>query len=725
MAMDLGIKPIMNPRSGARNAPAPIAPKGSKPSVFALDSAPAAKAGSQAKPEPQFKSEPKHTSEPQAKASSQTRSMPQAKSAQPAKLQSATVSAPKQQPAAHSLSTSAASTSKAPAQSSSSETAAQTSAQSSSPLQAQKSAQSLTGGLGATALSLAPQDTQSESDEITADSAGGVTTAPVGRPQQTDYQAPFESAEPFSKNSIEPKPTQTLQAMAKVQTATRQAAMQIFLDKMQNELGVDPARVVEAFSKLSPEELMSAPEESSADFIKQLSLDPSQSKKALGLYNEMLSMMAATGMAQYLAKNGQSAAIHVEDKAQANLKELRSSIGKMDDKFFMNGQFAPQAANAQAAYAAQANSQNALNEIALNENDGANDPLSNFSADDKNSLDPAAKNLSNNGKGTIDVSKFQQAAAATTATMTPAELAALVNQNEQMAAASGDAVAAESDDGTESVLKKLLSDGGIKAASSPMATSTAMVDKANVSAPSAADVKTTTAAATAAAAGNSIVQAKSSDQSGAGANGDGSKKSDDLNNGQLQQNQQAQVKNGEAGKAFNVEAPKNISTAEVQANVKELISQAQFLSRRGGGEMKISLNPDGLGEVNLKVKMQNGQVNVEMVASSDEAKHMLEKGLGELKQAFASHKLNLDSVRIDTPKDASNNFSQQRQEQERGFQQKFLGDFQDRNGMNRREMFEYPGPAVPSSQRHDESSNAKAYATNKRRDVSRRLDLVA
>src|SRR5262249_40953314 len=149
---------------------------------------------------------------------------------------------------------------------------------------------------------------------------------------------------------------------------------------------------------------------------------------------------------------------------------------------------------------------------------------------------------------------------------------------------------------------------------------------------------------------------------------------------------------------------------------------AQFLAKKGGGEMKVSLNPEGLGEVNLRVRMQNGQVNVEMVASNDEAKKSLERGLADLKQALATHKINLESVRIDSPKDASSNFSQQRHDLERGFQQRFLNDFQERNGSARREMFEYPGPSVPSNQRRDQAAN---YVAAKKRDSSRRLDLVA
>ncbi len=47
--------------------------------------------------------------------------------------------------------------------------------------------------------------------------------------------------------------------------------------------------------------------------------------------------------------------------------------------------------------------------------------------------------------------------------------------------------------------------------------------------------------------------------------------------------------------------------------------------------MKVKLSPEGMGDVSIKVKMVNGQVNIEMVTSNDEAKKILEIGLGEMK----------------------------------------------------------------------------------------------
>ncbi|MEQ1664431.1 MAG: flagellar hook-length control protein FliK, partial [Bdellovibrionales bacterium] len=185
---------------------------------------------------------------------------------------------------------------------------------------------------------------------------------------------------------------------------------------------------------------------------------------------------------------------------------------------------------------------------------------------------------------------------------------------------------------------------------------------------------------------------------------------------------QDQVKNI-SHKSFTIETPK-ATAADMQANVKEIITQAQFLAKKGGGEMKVSLNPDGMGEVNLKVKMNDGRLSVEMVTSNTEAKHLLERGLSDLKDSLAIHKLHLESVKIDSPKDLSQHMDQ-KQDGDKGFQQKFLNDFMDQNRGFRRDMMEFGSPTRPESQRREYYSAGYGNSTSKKSDSNRRLDLVA
>jgi hypothetical protein len=79
---------------------------------------------------------------------------------------------------------------------------------------------------------------------------------------------------------------------------------------------------------------------------------------------------------------------------------------------------------------------------------------------------------------------------------------------------------------------------------------------------------------------------------------------------------------------------------------------------------------------------------------------------------------------VESSKDISNQLANQQQDMDQGFQQKFLNDFKERNQGWKREMFEFGAPSVPKSQTRDEAANAM-YASAKKRDASRRLDLVA
>lgn len=87
--------------------------------------------------------------------------------------------------------------------------------------------------------------------------------------------------------------------------------------------------------------------------------------------------------------------------------------------------------------------------------------------------------------------------------------------------------------------------------------------------------------------------------------------------------------------------------AENEANIRQIMNQAQYLIKKGGGEMKVEMTPEGLGKINMKVLVQDGKVNVQMAADTQEAKKTLESGLSELKNSLAAHKLSMDHVKID------------------------------------------------------------------------------
>jgi len=166
--------------------------------------------------------------------------------------------------------------------------------------------------------------------------------------------------------------------------------------------------------------------------------------------------------------------------------------------------------------------------------------------------------------------------------------------------------------------------------------------------------------------------------------------------------------------------------AQEARNIREVIGQAQLMARKGGGEMKIIMAPEGLGQVNMKVNVKGDQVTVEMVAESTEAKRLLEKGLGELKSTLMSHNLKVDQIRVETPSDISKQLTQQHDDAQRQFAQQFLEQFRQDNNEWRRGFFDIPGAKAYRSQREQaENGNVNVPEAGRRRESARRLDLVA
>jgi flagellar hook-length control protein FliK len=130
------------------------------------------------------------------------------------------------------------------------------------------------------------------------------------------------------------------------------------------------------------------------------------------------------------------------------------------------------------------------------------------------------------------------------------------------------------------------------------------------------------------------------------------------------QSQQAPLKQealvGGAAVAGAQAAPVPTKT-ENEANIKQIMNQAQYLIKKGGGEMNVEMTPEGLGKINMKVLVQDGKVNVQMAADTQEAKKTLESGLSDLKNSLAAHKLSMDHVKIDVVGNTNTDNSAQNQ----------------------------------------------------------------
>jgi flagellar hook-length control protein FliK len=171
----------------------------------------------------------------------------------------------------------------------------------------------------------------------------------------------------------------------------------------------------------------------------------------------------------------------------------------------------------------------------------------------------------------------------------------------------------------------------------------------------------------------------------------------------------------------------------VKENAQEVIRNAQLLLQKGGGEMKMQLKPEGVGEVHLKVQVKDGQVAVQMLTESDSAKKLLESGLDDLKTTLAASKLHVDALKIEVGTEmAKQRFEQSQQdasrEQARQTAQDFMGQFrQDREAFRQgftdgSGLRSYGAPRRPAP---PEMEGVTASGSNGKASSSRRLDLVA
>jgi flagellar hook-length control protein FliK len=177
---------------------------------------------------------------------------------------------------------------------------------------------------------------------------------------------------------------------------------------------------------------------------------------------------------------------------------------------------------------------------------------------------------------------------------------------------------------------------------------------------------------------------------------------------------------GEFRQELNQAAP----MASAGVGIRDVVSQAQVMVRDGGGEMKVKLNQDGLGEVAMKVHVEHGKVSVQMITESDEAKRLLERELGDLKNQLQANHLQVDTIKVDTATGLGKQLEQQYQDAQRQMAQQTLEQFrQDHQGW-RRSFFEVPGVREYKGQ-GEAPRDVHAPSVPGRRAGSRRLDLVA
>jgi len=155
--------------------------------------------------------------------------------------------------------------------------------------------------------------------------------------------------------------------------------------------------------------------------------------------------------------------------------------------------------------------------------------------------------------------------------------------------------------------------------------------------------------------------------------------------------------------------------------VDDIIKNAQFLANKGGGEMKLLLNPKGLGSVRLKVLMENNQLKVEMSTETKEAQEIIESTLGDLKKALADGQLDVESIKIESFEKLAEFAADVDAEKQNQFAKDFLSEFRHDNDKFRSGLVDFPSAKRRQSQILEEPKVGAVQTVNS----ERKLDLVA
>lgn len=512
-----------------------------------------------------------------------------------------------------------------------------------------------------------------------------------GSPQNEmrhDKETPQNSKAKGTENEVaKPKPEGKIgkKGMA------RQQAIKEFMDSFESEFEVPPTRLVEAMAQLDDNQLAQSPEDTADAVIEQLGLDDTEADKARAMYASLLmqlsqmphqqqqkpvaEMAIGSGVSQ---QNMQERVLAAQDKQNV----MSASVDRLNKKFWMPDEAKP-------ATAAMPSLDEALvKKFAMDE-----DLLSSLPSEDLPGEVPSAKV----SPETASNSKLQDLAphlqGQMKETISPALLAALAAK--QAAAQSGEGK------GSEEEAPPLMEEFQ-QAVQSPklekpqMAVANQIPNQGKASQEFFQNQNQ----------GQSWMQQNSKEFMQPKTSGEKealtklTEKSAEFKNALsgLEGIQAIPIKGDALGMGAAIPAAAAATSAPVrpgenEAAVKQLMNQAQYLIKKGGGEMKVQMTPEGMGTIHLKVMLQDGKVNMQMSADTQEAKKTIESSLAELKTSLAAHKLSMENVKVDVVNSTSTDTSTQNQTNMNGQNQRdqtrqFWNQFNENFGsQGRRESF--------------------------------------
>lgn len=523
----------------------------------------------------------------------------------------------------------------------------------------------------------------------------------------------------------------------------KEEAIKKFMDSFEGEFQIPPTRLVEVISQLTPEQLNESAEQTADEIIGQLNLDPAAELKAKKQYLGLIQDLNQNAVEQQkpvfvpeLGMMSMGAGLTQErfQRVKSNREALQKSIDQMNQSFWQPRPVGPQM-------------QKAVDPALMNLNPERQADFTNQNANldllamqDQELMATDFENrLADNGK-----IAYERPSGADSLIGKQAQARNLVatekGKSQQQEEAEIMAALGLSSEGMSESLAP-----SSQAEANPVVAGGALNNKSADSSLLSAAGNSIPSAAKFNLSGNMKEQSKDSSSYGDSAfaktvNRDKETKSkgEDVRNlFAAQLGLEAQV--ADKGKA-DVLAPatplKDLSQHEVDKNIQNVMNQAQYLVKKGGGEVQVKMTPEGLGQIHLKVEMVDGKVQMQMLTENKETKKILESNMSDLKDHLSSHKLSVESIKIDSVQGTSTDVGtrnqnssdmSQNQNQDRQAKQ-FWNQFQDQfgRGSQREALFDNPKVKGYAQKKSDPIAPAETVGTaSVSSEKSKGLNLVA
>lgn len=472
----------------------------------------------------------------------------------------------------------------------------------------------------------------------------------------------------------------------------RQQKIKEFMDSFESEFEISPTRLVEAMSQLDDTQLVQSPEETAAAVISQLGLSEEDADKAQAMYAGLLMQLKQNPMPAKAPEFAVGAGVTLAgvqlraEQAQAKQTMLGNTVDRLNQKFWTDAQAKPLP-----SAMGQLNAM-AMQNMDLDEASFADIPKQEIP------MDMALPEMPQQQVSQLPELPPHLQGQMSEA-MSPALLAALAAKKATDAqAAQGAGAAAEvavSEQGAELMAEFT------QAVKPPEALKIPTAQALN---PLEVQSKLAQEFMRNESQGGNLMQQGNGFMQGMGAEAEVGEEST-LSSGEFQQGLEglqgihgAPIKGEtlklDAAMPLAGTAPQApVDAQENEVAVKQLMNQAQYLIKRGGGEMKVQMTPEGMGTIHLKVMLQDGKVNMQMSADTQEAKKAIESSLAELKTSLAAHKLSMENVKVDVVNSTSTDTAMQNQTNMNGNQQRdqtrqFWNQFNENFGsQGRKESF--------------------------------------